>query len=129
MPTSLTKHFTLEDLNPLGLPLTAAIRANLLLLAKSLEDIRRILGNRPISITSGYRSRAVELEHNRTGNSRHTLGEAADIVVKGLTPKMVQRALEFWPGGMGYGKTFTHIDIRHLSTLRPTAQRKARWYY
>jgi uncharacterized protein YcbK (DUF882 family) len=129
MVTQLTKHFTLEELNPLNLPLTPTIRANLLLLAEALEYIRSVLGDRPISITSGYRSRAVELKHKRSGNSRHTLGEAADIVVKGLSPKMVQRALQFWLGGMGYGDTFTHIDIRHISKTRPTAERRARWYY
>lgn len=126
---NLTKHFTLDELNPLGLKLTPAIVANLKLLAEQLEQIRTALGDRPITITSGYRSRAIELEKGRSGQSRHVLGEAADITVKGLTPRMVQRALAWWPGGMGYGKTFTHIDIRHLSTLRPTRHRKVRWYY
>jgi hypothetical protein len=36
-----------------------------------------------------------------------------DVVVSGLTPKQVQDALDdTWEGGLGYGGTFTHLDIR-----------------
>lgn len=129
MSTSLTKNFTLEELNPLGLTLTKKLRENLLLLATELEIVRKDLGNRPITVVSGYRSKAVELKHGRDGRSRHVLGEAADIQVAGLNPKMVQRALFGWLGGMGYGEDFTHLDVRHLSTSRPTSQRRARWDY
>jgi zinc D-Ala-D-Ala carboxypeptidase len=125
----LTKHFSLAELNPLGLNVPPAILANLKVLAQQLEHIRTALGNRPINVTSGYRSRAVELRHGRAGNSRHTLGEAADITVSGMNPDMVQRALSWWPGGLGLANTFTHIDIRHISTLRPTTHQRVRWRY
>jgi len=126
----LTKHFSEAELNPLRLPLTRVLRANLLLLAVNLEAIRAHLGGRKIRITSGYRNIATELANGRAGGSRHVLAEAVDIIVEGLTPKLVQDRLEsWWPGGMGRGRTFTHIDIRHLSTLRKTTYRFARWDY
>jgi uncharacterized protein YcbK (DUF882 family) len=129
MTTQLTPHFSLEELNPLGLKVPKKVLANLKLVALELEIIRKAFGNRPISFTSGYRSRAVELEHGRDGLSRHVLGEAVDIVIQGLNAKTVQLGLATWPGGLGLANGFTHLDIRHLSTSRPTAKRYVRWRY
>ena len=47
--------------------------------------------------------------------SQHKLGRAADIVVEGVTPYIVQSYLiELLPGKFGIGSynTFTHIDSR-----------------
>jgi uncharacterized protein YcbK (DUF882 family) len=107
----LTEHFTVAELNPKGHPLTLEQLNNLKALAIKLEAFRKVCGNRPITVTSGYRTP----EHNRrvrgATNSYHLKGLAADIQVKGMSPQRVQRlAREHWPGGIGLGTTFTHLD-------------------
>lgn len=91
--------------------------------AEFLERIRTYLGDRAITINSGYRCEA----HNRTvggePNSFHLRGYAADITVAGLTPGQVQAKLDapnspVAEGGLGCYGTFTHIDRRG---------KKARW--
>lgn len=111
----LTEHFSLSEfVRPQDMPtLPADVRANLEKLARMLEGVRESLGGKAITITSGYRTP----EHNKrvggASRSQHLTGKAADIVVAGMPPAEVQRALDaWWPGGLGYGKTFTHLDIR-----------------
>lgn len=87
------------------------ILTNIKNLARRLNDIRAKLG--PTTITSGWRSARVNKLVGGKPNSQHLLGAAADIVVKDKTPRQVQQALDpYWFGGLGYGKTFTHLDIR-----------------
>ena len=93
-------------------------------LVKYLQKIREHF-NAPITITSAYRC----LTHNsRVGGatgSRHTKGDAADIVVKGVSPREVAKYAEsIGIKGIGLYETsadgfFTHIDTR------PT---KSFWY-
>lgn len=93
--------------------LTPAKLANIEQLAKRLEGVRKELGGRPITITSGWRSEKRNKAAGGASKSQHLLGRAADIVVAGMTPKAVQAKLEStWTGGMGYGATFTHLDTR-----------------
>lgn len=126
----LTPHFTEDELNPLKLPLTKLIKANLRLLAWNLEAIRSYLGGRKMRITSGYRNIKTELAKKRSGRSRHVLGEAVDFVVEGMTPEMVQDKLKtWWRGGLGLSPDYTHVDIRDKSTIRPTAERYSTWKY
>jgi uncharacterized protein YcbK (DUF882 family) len=105
----LLVHRTVQDLQSIKLKHLE----KLVILAQRLEQVRSQLGNRPIRITSGWRDM---LTNQRVGGarlSRHLIGEAVDIVVSGLTPKQVQDALDpTWEGGLGYGGTFTHLDIR-----------------
>lgn len=86
-------------------------------LVKYLQKIREHF-NAPITITSGYRC----LTHNsRVGGatgSRHTKGDAADIVVKGVAPREVAKYAEsIGIKGIGLYETsadgfFVHIDTR-----------------
>ena len=80
-----------------------------------LTQIREAL-NAPITITSGCRCENHNTAVGGAKSSQHKLGKAADIQVKGMTPKEVQDFLDnFLPKdryGLGYGKTFTHIDVR-----------------
>jgi zinc D-Ala-D-Ala carboxypeptidase len=122
-------HFNLTEFTPPGARLTPAVKKNLEVLMGELEKIRVLLGNKPMTITSGYRSIVWEKSRKRSGNSRHCLGEAADFTHATLTPAQVQAKLANWPGGLGYGKNFTHVDIRHLSTSRPTQKKRVRWDY
>jgi len=82
-------------------------------LVKMLEDLREKLGGEPVTILSGYRCP----EHNkRVGGARHSQhmkGNAADIVVGGVSPEQVAtkaEALKF--PGVGRYPFFTHVDVR-----------------
>jgi hypothetical protein len=84
----LTDHFSLEELTfsetalRLGLDNTppAPVAANLKRLAEQLETVRSVLGGRPLVISSGYRSLAVNEAVGGSMTSGHLLGLAADFV-------------------------------------------------
>jgi hypothetical protein len=111
-------HFTWGELLIYRTPVElASIRQhhleNLEALAAKLEDVRNLLGNRPIQITSGWRDTVTNQRVGGAFASRHLTGQAADIVVSGLSAQDVQfRLKDSWAGGLGYGATFTHLDIR-----------------
>lgn len=108
---NLTEHFKLSEfVRPSdSLPETLILQ-NLNLLAQRLQVVRDII-NRPIKITSGYRTP----EHNKqvggSSKSYHLRGMAADIVVLGTPAIEVQEFLKNWSGGMGSYGSFTHLDI------------------
>ena len=75
---------------------------------------------RPVIINSGYRCIAHNKAVGGSKSSRHTRGQAADIVVKGVSPrKVAQYAESIGVLGIGLYDTFTHIDTR---------QNKYYWY-
>lgn len=83
-------------------------------LLEVLTDVRKHF-NLPITINSACRCE----EHNKAvggaDGSKHKLGIAADIVVRGVSPNTVHEYLvNKHPGRYGIGKynTFTHIDVR-----------------
>lgn len=85
-----------------------------------LEDIRAHF-NKPVIITSGYRTPEYNAKIGGVKNSQHTKGTAADIKVSDIPAKEVQKYLKHkYPDKYGIGSylTFTHIDIR---------AKKARW--
>jgi uncharacterized protein YcbK (DUF882 family) len=85
-----------------------------------LEDIRAHF-NKPVNITSGYRTPEYNAKIGGVKNSQHTKGTAADIKVKGVPARKVQEYLKhkYWDRyGIGSYLTFTHIDTR---------AKKARW--
>jgi len=65
---------------------------NLRRLAGLLEQIRKVVG-KPITISSGYRSPALNAAVGGAGNSAHMQGLAADITVGGLAPKALAKAI------------------------------------
>lgn len=87
----LSPHFTLGEFTRsdtaqrLGLDNTPSTThlANLYLLANTLERVRKVLGNNPILISSGYRSYEVNRAVGGVPNSNHTLGLAADFTCPG----------------------------------------------
>ena len=85
-----------------------------------LQKIRTHFGA-SVTITSAYRTPAKNKAVGGQTYSQHLYGKAADIKVKGVTPKQVAAyAEELLPGkgGIGTYGTFTHVDVRST---------KARW--
>lgn len=79
-----------------------------------LQKIRNHFG-KPVTITSAYRTPGKNKAVGGTTYSQHLYGKAADIKVKGITPKAVAAYAEkLLPksGGIGIYSTFTHIDVR-----------------
>lgn len=87
-------------------------------LIRRLEILRRLCGNRPIMITSGYRCAKHNAEVGGAHNSQHVKGQAADIKVKiskgkYMDPERV--AVKAREAGFTFVKvypTWTHCDIR-----------------
>ena len=77
-----------------------------------LQQIRNYF-KKPIIITSGYRCAAHNKEVGGATNSYHTKGQAADIVVNGVSPQEVAKYAEsIGIKGIGLYDTFVHIDTR-----------------
>lgn len=124
----MTPHFKLSEFatrdeanGPSYVPTDPQILASLKKLAENLEVLRTELGNVPIIIQSGWRSKAHNTRVGGAADSQHLYGRAADITVPGVTPgvvtdtiqrlikqgKMTQGGLHAYPH---YG--FTHYDVR-----------------
>lgn len=79
-----------------------------------LQYIRSHFG-KPVTINSAYRTPSHNKKVGGATYSQHSYGMAADIVVKGVSPKTVAKYVEtLMPkkGGIGIYKTFVHVDIR-----------------
>lgn len=83
-------------------------------LLTKLEILRERIG-KPIQIMSGCRCS----QHNRNVGgalqSQHTLGNAADIKIEGMSPAdvaMEAARILAGKGGIGVYKGFTHVDVR-----------------
>ncbi|MBI5918992.1 MAG: peptidase M15 [Nitrosomonadales bacterium] len=95
---NLTPHFTLEELTHsqdsvrLGIentPSPEAIR-NLERLAETLELVRSLLGDKPILISSGYRSPEINARVGGAPTSQHTKGLAVDFTCPAYgTPRLI----------------------------------------
>ena len=115
----LTPHFNKKEFaSKDGAGMPEPVWQNIKILAAQLEVLRSHL-NKPITVTSGFRS---ETHNNRIGGSKtsqHLLGKASDLQVKGLKPKTIYKAIEklieqgkMLQGGLGLYDTFVHYDIR-----------------
>lgn len=114
---NLTPHFALSELAcRCGCQghLAPEIRSNLQRLSKMLEAVRTAIGDRPISVTSGYRCPKHNAHVGGASQSQHLLGKAADIQVAGMSPGEMQRIAKGVSAVHGIGEhvRFTHLDIR-----------------
>ena len=94
----LSKHFSLEELTHTDHRLLDNTpnrdeKANLVLLANFLEQVKQVLGGKPILVNSAYRSKAVNDAVGSRDSSQHRTGCAADIRVPGMTPDEVVKAI------------------------------------
>lgn len=79
-----------------------------------LQAIRDHFGT-PIKVVSGTRCARRNKMVGGAKHSKHMTGEAADIQVKGVKPKVVRdfaAQLLIGFGGLKAYSTFTHVDIR-----------------
>jgi zinc D-Ala-D-Ala carboxypeptidase len=94
----MTEHFTLEELThtdhrTLDNTPNEAELANIQRLAEFLEQVKTLLGGKPIMVNSAFRSKAVNDAVGSKDTSQHRLGCAADIRVPSMTPDAVVRAI------------------------------------
>lgn len=92
---------------------------------QKLEQIRKLNGDRPISIRSGYRCPAHNKAVGGAKNSQHMHIPvwAADILSPGVSPRDLEKICDkvFASNGVGMGgATIVHVDLRPY---------KARWKY
>lgn len=82
--------------------------ANLPRLADFLEQLKVVLGGKPIMINSAFRSEAVNNAVGSSNKSDHRRGCAADIRVPGMTPDQVTRAII--ASGLPYQQVIREFD-------------------
>jgi uncharacterized protein YcbK (DUF882 family) len=123
----LTENFSLHEFQCKdGSDIPNEYLPNAIQLAKNLQVLRDYI-NKPITINSAYRSPEYNASAKVKGakNSQHLLAKAADLRVKGMTPRELANVIEshiragkIQQGGVGVYPTFVHYDIRGT---------KARW--
>jgi uncharacterized protein YcbK (DUF882 family) len=96
--------------------------SNLVKLDEKLIELLQQLRDRaglPVTVHSGYRTPEHNKEVGGSPKSQHLEGKAADISVKGWTPKKLAELAEIIGfNGIGLYETFIHVDVRN---------KKARW--
>ena len=95
---NLTEHFTLEELThtdhrTLDNSPNDSETANLVRLAEFLEQVKTLLGGKPIMVNSAFRSKLVNDAVGSKDTSQHRVGCAADIRVPSMTPDEVVKAV------------------------------------
>ena len=125
---NLSPHFTLDELTHTdhreidNTPTQAEI-GNLQQLANFLEEVKTVLGGKPIIINSAFRSKAVNDAVGSKDSSQHRRGCAADIRVPGMKPDEVVRAII--EAGLPYDQVirefdrWTHVSIPNTAVTAP----------
>ena len=131
---NLTPNFTLEELTVSetamrnGLDNTPGPIAyqNLVRLANFLEEVKKVLGGKPVMINSAYRGPEVNAHVGGSKNSQHMVGCAADIRVPGMSPNEVCKAVI--ASDLQYDQlirefdSWTHISIPNEEGSTPRGQ-------
>ena len=129
--TKLTEHFTLEELTHTdhrefdNTP-NEAETANLERLALFLEQVKEVLGGKPIMVNSAFRCKQVNDAVGSKDTSQHRIGCAADIRVPGMTPDEVVKAL--MAAHIPYDQIirefdrWTHISVPNTKDMTPRRQ-------
>jgi hypothetical protein len=128
---NLSEHFTLEELTATShrefdnTPKASEL-ANLMRLAALLEQVKTVLGGKPVMINSGFRSKQVNDSVGSKDTSQHRIGCAADIRIPGMTPDEVVKAI--MSSDIGYDQiirefdSWTHISVPNTTTDKPRKQ-------
>lgn len=125
---NLTSHFTLEELTHTdhrqfdNTPNEAELK-NIQRLAEFLEQVKTVLGGKPIMVNSAFRSKQVNDAVGSKDTSQHCIGCAADIRVPAMTPDEVVKAII--ASDLGYDQVirefdrWTHISIPNVTGAAP----------
>jgi len=128
---NLTPNFTLDELTHTdhrefdNTPNDAEL-ANIVRLADFLEQVKVVLGGKPIMVNSAFRCKQVNDAVGSKDSSQHRIGCAADIRVPGMTPDQVVKAII--AAGIGYDQVirefdrWTHISIPNTVAAAPRKQ-------
>lgn len=135
---NLSEHFTYDELTHTShrqfdnTP-NASELANLTRLAAFLEQVKELLGGKPVMVNSAFRSKQVNDAVGSKDTSQHRIGCAADIRVPGMTPDEVCKAIiasdlpydqiirEFYnPESKSGG--WTHISVPNTKEMTPRRQ-------
>jgi len=131
---NITPHFTLDELTASesaerngwdNTPNDAELE-NLKRLADMLEQVKVVLGGKPIMINSAFRSKKVNDAVGSRDTSQHRLGCAADIRVPGMTPDEVVRKVI--ASGISFDQVirefdrWTHISVPNSPDTTPRKQ-------
>lgn len=115
----LTKDFSKKEFDSKdGANMPATVLVNVRELATNLQVLRDAV-QLPIVITSGYRSVSHNKKIGGAEGSKHTLGQAADFKIPGMTAKQVYEVVlkliqsgKMKKGGLHAYSTWVHYDIR-----------------
>ena len=127
--TQLTEHFSLEEFTLSQNAARAGVgnmpadgthaRVSLHRTAETLEKVRVLLGDKPILISSGYRSSKVNMMAGGSKNSAHTHGLAADFTCPDFgTPLEICQEIEPHMAELEIDqliyeyKTWVHLGLR-----------------
>lgn len=129
----LSENFTVEEMTVSdigarkGLDNTpnATELANLMRTAALLEQVRKLV-NKPITVNSAFRSKAINDAVGSKDTSQHRIGCAADIKVSGMSPKQVVQAcidanIPFDQIIEEFG-SWTHISVPDMPSRPPRRQ-------
>ena len=123
---NLSPHFTLAELTytdhrQLDNTPTQNEISNLQRLANFLEQVKTVLGGKPIIVNSAFRSKSVNDAVGSKDTSQHRLGCAADFRVPGMTPDQVVKALINLPYDQIIREfdRWTHISIPNVVGAAP----------
>jgi len=125
---NLTPNFTLEELTHTdhrefdNTPNESELN-NLKRLAEFLEQVKTVLGGKPIMVNSAFRSKQVNDAVGSKDTSQHRVGCAADIRVPGMTPDEVVKTII--ASNLGYDQIirefdrWTHISVPNMAGAAP----------
>jgi hypothetical protein len=129
--TQLTPHFSLAELTvtdhrEFSNEPNESETKNLERLAQFLEQVKELLGGKPVMVNSAYRSAQVNQAVGSKETSQHRVGCAADLRIPGMTPDEVVKAiiasdLPFDQVIREFDR-WTHISVPNTPELTPRRQ-------
>ena len=128
---NLSANFTLEELThtdhrELNNTPNDTEKNNLKRLAEFLEEVKKVLGGKPVMVNSAFRSKAVNDAVGSKDTSQHRVGCAADLRIPGMTPDEVVKAII--SSGIAYDQVirefdrWTHISVPNEPVGTPRRQ-------
>lgn len=133
----LSEHFSLEEMivtqvrgatNTVPLSLLPAVKDT----AERMEEVRKLLGNAPITVTSGYRSPFVNKIVGGSITSAHMSGRAVDFICPSFgTPFEVAKAIaasDIVFDQLIYEETWVHISFDPKARREVLTKRRSSGY-